>query len=92
MDEKLSLEKVVLRKEGNVIYVDLVLNSLVKAVEEWYEKHYQCDAWDLHKKANVMQIITRYEDERFRNHETLGKERDKYLEEVDLYIQSRRDE
>lgn len=91
-NRKKILNEVILRKIGNVIYVDFVLVSMVNSIESWYTKYYQNDSWNLIRKAHTFHIIRFYREDRFNNHETLGKERDKYLEEVDMYVQMRRDD
>jgi len=88
-----EMREVVLRTEGKVIYVDLVLVSMVKAVEEWYEKHFFSDnPWGTMKKAHTFHVIRLYNTERFKDHNTVAEERIKFLEEVDLYVQMRRDD
>lgn len=86
------LKEVVLRKVDNVIYVDFVLVSMVDAVEEWYKDYYQNDPWNLIRKAHTFHLIRFYDEKRFNNHKTLAAERNKYLEEVDVYVQMRRDD
>jgi hypothetical protein len=86
------LNEVVLRTKGNIIYVDFVLISMVDAVEDWYKDYYQNDPWNLIRKAHTFHLIRFYDKSRFSNHETLGEERNKYLEEVDIYVQMRRDD
>jgi len=85
-------EDVVTLKEDNIIYVDCVLCSMVRSVEEWYNKHYQDDKWHTARKTHVFHLIRFYDKERFTNFKTLNSERDKFLEEVDLYVQIRRDD
>ena len=87
-----ALEEVVLRKKDNMIYVDFVLYSMVKAVEKWYDENYQNDPHKLVKKAHTFHIIRFYDRNRFKDHDTLGPQRDKFLEEVDMYVQMRRDD
>ena len=89
---KSELDEVILRRKGKVVYVDFALVSMVKSVEEWYEENYQADLWNINQKAHTFHIIRFYEYERFKNHLTIGQERDKYLEEVDLYVQMKRDD
>lgn len=89
---KSELEEVILRRKGKVVYVDFALVSMVKSVEKWYEKNYQADLWNINQKAHTFHLIRFYEHKRFSNHLTIGKERDKYLEEVDLYVQMKRDD
>lgn len=89
---KSEIEEVILRRRGKVIYVDFALVSMVKSVEDWYNNYYQNDPWNVIQKAHTYHIIRFYEYKRFKNHMTIGKERDKYLTEVDLYVQMRRDD
>jgi len=72
--------------------VDFVLHSITAAIKNWYEEYYQYDPWDIIKKAHISLTVSFYDRERFSNHETIGKERDAYLTEIDLYVQMRRDE
>lgn len=87
-----ELDEVILRKEKIVVYVDFVLVSMVNSVERWYEEHFRDDKWGTMKKAHAFHVLRLYDPKRFRDHETLGEERIKYLEEVDLYVQMRRDD
>lgn len=89
---KSELEEAVLRRKGTVVYVDFALLSMVKAVERWYEKYYQFDPWGINQKAHTFHIIRFYDRQRFKNHETIGQEREDYLSEVDLYVQMRRED
>ena len=86
------IRELVLRKKDNIIYVDLVLYSMVRAVEDWYSKNYQNDPHKFMRKAHTFHLISFYDRNRFNNYKTLGKEREKFLEEVDLYVQMRRDD
>jgi len=90
---KQELDEVVLKVEDNVVYVDFVLTSVVNAIDDWYKKYYQ---WDdgigSKRKAHMFHAIRFYDRMKFRNHKTLYKERDKFLIELDNYIQMRRDE
>jgi hypothetical protein len=87
-----ELDEVILRKEEVVIYVDFVLVSMVNSVERWYEEHFQDDRWGTMKKAHAFHTIRFYDPARFKDHNTLRDERVKFLEEVDLYVQMRRDD
>jgi len=87
-----KLNKVVYRKEENIVYVCFVLDSMVNSVKDWYDKNFKYDALGLTKNAHVFHLIRFYDDSRFRDHETIGEERDKYLSEVDMYVQMRRDD
>jgi hypothetical protein len=89
---KLEIAEVILWQEGRVVYVDFVLSSIINAVDKWYKEYYQGDTYNIALKAHVHYIISFYKRERFMDHETIGKERLKYLEEVDLYIQMKRED
>jgi len=88
----LNTNKIVYRKKDNIVYVCFALDSMVRAVEEWYDKNFKYDRWGITKNAHVFHLIRFYDDSRFRDHETIGEERDKYLSEVDMYVQMRRDD
>jgi hypothetical protein len=87
-----AIEEVVLRKKDNVVYVDFALYSMVKSVEDWYIKNYRDDKYGTNRKAHMFHTIRFYDRNRFKNHDTIGTERDKYLEEVDLYVQMKRED
>lgn len=90
--KKLEIAEVVVGQEDEVVYVDFVLSSMVNAVEKWYKKYYQGDTYNMALRAHVHYIINFYKRERFMDHDTIGQERLKYLEEIDLYIQMRRED
>jgi hypothetical protein len=88
-----KIDEVIIRREDVVIYVDLALVSMVKAVEDWYKKHFQGDdRWGTMRKAHTFHTIRLYDPKRFKDHNTIRHERVKFLEEVDLYVQMRRDD
>jgi hypothetical protein len=87
-----AIEEVVLRTKDNIVYVDFALWSMVKSVEDWYKKNYRDDKYKTAQKAHTFHIIRFYNRNKFKDHDTIGAERDKYLEEVDLYVQTRRDD
>jgi hypothetical protein len=89
---KTEINEVVTKIDGNVIYTDFVLLSLVNAIENWYKKYYHSDSYNLMVKAHVAHIIRFYDNKRFSDHDTIGEERQKYLEEIDLYVQMRRED
>jgi hypothetical protein len=89
---KIEIDETILKIEDNVIYVDFVLLSLVNSIETWYKKYYHNDSYNLMVKAHVAHIIRFYDAKRFTNHDILGEERQKYLEEIDLYVQMRRED
>lgn len=84
------INEVIKRRRENVIYVDFVYVSMHKAIDEWYDKYYQWDKYGLEKKGHLFQLGRFYDDKKFRNHETLGEEREKLLEHIDLIMQMRR--
>jgi len=88
-----EVDETILRREGSVVYVDFVLVSMVNAVEDWYKQHFQGDdKWGTMRKAHAFHTIRMYDPRRFKDHDTIREERTKYLEEVDLYVQMRRDD
>lgn len=87
-----KLQDVIRRKEDNVVFVDFVLLSMINSVDNWYADYYQADPKNLIRKAHTFHLVSFYNRERFSNYTTLRKERDAYLEEVDLYVQMRRDD
>ena len=90
---KQELDEVVLQKEGNIIYVDFVLVSVVNAIDDWYKKYYQGDdGFGTRRKAHMHHAIRFYDPMKFRDYKNLEKERDKLLKELDEYIQMRRDD
>lgn len=86
------LEEIILSKKENIVYVDFVLTSMVNAIEYWYTEYYQNDPGNLIRKAHTFHLIRFYDRKRFSNHITLSAERNKYLTEVDMYVQMRRDD
>ena len=89
---KIEIDETILKIEDNVIYVDFVLLSLVNSIETWYKKYYHSDSYNLMVKAHTAHIIRFYDTKRFKDHDTIGEERQKYLEEIDLYVQMRRED
>ena len=85
-------DEIVLQVTGKVIYVDFVLISMVKAVDLWYDTYYQIDPWGVTKKAHIIHLIRFYDRSKFSDHNTIGIERDRYLEDISLYIQMKRDD
>ena len=82
-----AIEEVVLRKKDNIIYVDFVLYSMVKSIDE---KNYKDNKWDTNKKSYKFNIIRCYDRNKFNNYKTLGEERKKYLETIDVLMLIRR--
>jgi hypothetical protein len=79
---------VVLKTKENVIYVDFVFESILKAVETWYKEVIPMEMHNM--DSYIFFLKRRYDDDRFKNHATIGPERDKFLEEIDLEFQARR--
>lgn len=95
MKTALGLDKtssLIYKRDGNTIYVCFALDSMVRAVEEWYDQNFKYDRWGFTKKAHIFHLIRFYDNSRFSNHATIGEEREKYLDEVDMYVQMRRDD
>ena len=89
-----DINEVIIKIKDNIIYVDLVLLSMVKAVEEWYDDYYQDDkiATNIKKKSHTFCIVRYYDRQKFVDYKTIGLERQKYLEWVDLHVQMRRED
>lgn len=87
-----DVKDVILKVEGNVIYVDFALKSIVNSVDEWFEKYYQGSYPKSMSKAHNFHVTRFYDRKRFSDHTTIGEERDKFLKEVDNYVQMRRDD
>lgn len=99
MREKLSareqklkrIEGVIRSRKGNVIHVDLVYSSMHKAIDTWYRENYERDDPHGYTRNGHLFLLERfYNPHNFKNHETLEKERDKLLVELDTQIQMRR--
>ena len=84
--------EIVLKKKGNIIYVDFALNSMLETVEKAYGKYCTNDPLKFLKNAHKFHLIRFYDKNRFKNHDTISDERYKYLEEVDLYVQMKRND
>jgi len=89
---KIEITEVIMEQKDKVVYIDFVLASIINSVEKWYKSYYQGDINDMALKAHIHYLINFYKRERFSDHDTIGEERLKYLEEVDLYIQMRRED
>lgn len=90
-EEKLKrIKEVVIQKTDNVIHVDFVFISLYEAINQWYDKYFRDDPHGLIKRGHLFQLSRMYDRRKFKNHNTLGQERDKFLEDLDLIIQMRR--
>ena len=84
--------EVILSEKENIVYVDFVLKSMIDSVENLYDKCCKDNKWGTNKKSHVFRLTRLYDKRRFSNHETLGEERLKYMNEIDLYFQMRRDD
>jgi len=92
-DKRCELYKdIILDRKKNVIYIDFVLKSMVDSIDDWYNTNYRDDRWGTAKKAHIFHLARFYNYRRFRNHETIGKEREEFLVEVDLYVQMKRED
>ncbi len=89
---KSEIAEVVIGQDERIVYVDFVLSSLINAIEKWYKSYYQGDTYNMALRSHIHYIINFYDRKRFMNHDTIGEERNKYLEEIDLYIQMRRED
>jgi hypothetical protein len=88
----MKYEEVILRKKDNVIYIDLVLHSMIESVNAWYKTHKQYDPYDTQRRSHKFYLIRMYDNKRFNNYKTLCKERYKYMSEIDLHVQMKRDD
>jgi hypothetical protein len=92
-EEKINkFQDIILKKKDNVIFVDLVLQSIIKAIDKWYDKHYQNDYRNLTKKSHLFHATRLYDYKRFKNCKNIGEERDLFLEEVNSYVQLKKEE
>jgi hypothetical protein len=82
----------VVRKKDNIIFIDFVLPSMINSIDDWYNRYFQSDYLNLISKAHIFHLVRFYDRGRFKNYKTLGKERYKFLEEVDLYVQMKRED
>ena len=90
LKKKDKLNEVILKRKENIVYVDFVLVSIVDAIEKWFDDNYQYDIMNINKNAHTFVAIRFYDRKRFSDCRTLGEERNKYLEELNEYIQNRR--
>jgi hypothetical protein len=90
--KKIEITDVIIKQEDGTIYTDFVLSSMINAVEKWYKEYYQGDVYNMALLSHINYIVNFYKRERFMDHNTIGQERLKYLEEIDLYIQMRRED
>lgn len=92
LKKKDKLEEVILRYKGNVIYVDFVLLSMIDAIEKWYDEYYKFDRYNVVRKSHTFHTLRFYDRKRFNDCKTIGEERIKYLSEVNLYVQSTKED
>jgi hypothetical protein len=90
--KRLEIAEVIVEYKNKVVYIDFVLTSIINSIEKWYKEYYQGDVNNISLNAHIHYLINFYKRERFMDHDTIGEERLKYLEEVDLYIQMRRED
>lgn len=92
-DKRCEIYKdVILDRTNNIIYVDFALKSMIDSLENWYNTYYIDDKWGTAKKAHIFHLVRFYNSKRFKDHETIGKEREGFLEEIDLYVQMKRED
>jgi len=90
-EEKLKrISEVIQKREDNIIHVDFVFLSMYESIDCWYRKYYQDDPNGLLRKGHLFLLTRHYNVKKFNNHDTIGQERDKLLEELDLQVQMRR--
>lgn len=87
-----TTKEIIIDKKDNVVYVDLVLQSIIKSIDEWYDKNYQNDYMNLVKKSHLFHTTRLYEYKRFKNCKNIGEERETFLEEVNSYVQHKKEE
>jgi len=87
-----KLNVVILARAENVIYVDFAYLSLYDSIDKWYDLYYQWDKDGSVKSSHLFHLNRFYDKNKFRDHKTIGEERDKLLEGLDLIMQMRRDD
>lgn len=81
-------EKDVIKVEGNVIYYDFVYTSMLESIITWYSENYQWDDTGIKVGSHIAALNMFYDPKKFSDpRKTVGHERDKLLEQIDLYIQ-----
>jgi len=63
---------------------------MYESIEGWYREYYQDDPHGLLRKGHLFLLTRLYDAKKFKDHDTIGQERDRLLEELDLQIQMRR--
>jgi hypothetical protein len=87
-----DLDIVIKSAYDNVVEVDFALISMIRAVDRWYRDYYQDDHYLTGRNTHITYLIKFYDSIRFSDHDTIKEERNKYLEEIDLYNQMKRDD
>ena len=86
------LDLIIKNAYDNIVEVDLALISMIRAVDEWYNNYYQNDLYFTEKNVHKTYLVKFYDSRRFCNYQTIGDERIRYLEEIDLYTQMKKDD
>ncbi len=68
-----------------VVQVDIFFIQLVRSVFKWYDENYMDK--DNRKLIHIDTLSNHYVPERFRNAENLGKEREKFLAEIQIIVE-----
>lgn len=71
-------------KKGDVVYHDFVFDSLVRDITRWYENYYIWHDRYLRLSIHLSVLLQEYDRKRFNNLKTLNKERDVFLEELQI--------
>ena len=87
-----KIKTIVLAREKNIVYVDFAYMSIYEGIDKWYDLYYQWDRDGSVKESHLFHLNRFYDINKFRNHKTIGKERDELLEKLDLLMQMRRDD
>lgn len=69
----------------NVVNVDIFFIQLIKSVAKWYDENYMNK--DNRKLIHIDILRDHYVPERFRNADHLGKERHKFLSEIQIIVE-----
>ncbi len=68
-----------------IVQVDIFFIQLVKSVIKWYDENYMDK--DNRKFIHIDTLSNYYVPERFKNAEHLGKEREKFLAEIQIIVE-----
>lgn len=92
LKNKDKIDAIILARAENVIYVDFAYMSIYEAIDKWYDLYYQWDKDGSIKESHLFQLNRFYDINKFKDHKTIGKERNELLEKIDLLMQMRRDD